>query len=214
MAGWFDIVQADSKRSKTKMKSKIPEIAVLVSGKGSLLRAIYTDGEASGCYHVKRVICDRICPAIDVTRDLKIPNILIRRPKKHLSNLDRELFTQKLEDELRFLQVQLIVMAGFMTILSPCIFKTFRDRILNIHPSLLPDFKGAHAVRDFLASGKEITGCTVHIATEDVNQGTILAQRQVCRVDGDTEATLHARIKCAESECYPSAVAKFLKDSS
>ena len=94
-------------------------------------------------------------------------------------------------------------MAGFMTILGRAAFAAFPERILNTHPSLLPAFPGAHAVRDALAFGVKVTGCTVHLATETVDHGPILAQEAVPVLPGDDEATLHERIKAVERRLYP-----------
>ena len=90
-----------------------------------------------------------------------------------------------------------------MTVLGPGAFAAFPERILNTHPSLLPAFPGAHAVRDALAFGVKVTGCTVHVATETVDHGPILAQEAVPVLPGDDEATLHERIKAVERRLYP-----------
>ena len=103
-------------------------------------------------------------------------------------------------------------MAGFGTILGPDIFSVYPGRILNTHPALLPAFKGWHAVRDALAAGVKITGCTVHVATEIVDEGPILAQEAVVVEAGDTEATLHERIKSVERRLYPETIRHFLQD--
>jgi phosphoribosylglycinamide formyltransferase-1 len=101
-------------------------------------------------------------------------------------------------------------MAGFMTILGPAAFSTFPERVLNTHPSLLPAFPGAHAVRDALAYGVRVTGCTVHLATEQVDHGPILAQESVPVLRHDDEATLHERIKAVERRLYPSIIEELL----
>ena len=101
-------------------------------------------------------------------------------------------------------------MAGFGTILGPDIFSVYPGRILNTHPALLPAFKGWHAVRDALAAGVKVTGCTVHVATEIVDEGPILAQEAVMVETDDTEATLHERIKEVERRLYPETIRRFL----
>ena len=101
-------------------------------------------------------------------------------------------------------------MAGFGTILGADIFSVYPGRILNTHPALLPAFKGWHAVRDALAAGVKVTGCTVHIATEAVDEGPILAQEAVLVEPGDTEETLHERIKSVERRLYPETIRLFL----
>ncbi|MBV9662072.1 MAG: phosphoribosylglycinamide formyltransferase, partial [Acidimicrobiales bacterium] len=99
---------------------------------------------------------------------------------------------------------------GFGTVLSGSLFDVFPGRVLNTHPALLPAFKGWHAVRDALAYGVKVTGTTVHIATEEVDAGPILAQETVPVEEGDTEATLHERIKEVERRVYPEAIRRFL----
>ncbi len=100
-------------------------------------------------------------------------------------------------------------MAGFMTIFSPSIFRHFKRRILNSHPSLLPAFKGEKAVADALAAGVAETGTTIHIATEQLDEGPILAQERVAILEGDTVATLHERIKQVERPLYPRTIRDF-----
>jgi len=105
-----------------------------------------------------------------------------------------------------------VAMAGFGTILSPEMFTAFPGRILNTHPALLPAFKGWHPVRDALAAGVPVTGMTVHLATESVDDGPILAQEKVPVVPGDTEASLHERIKSVERRLYPQTIRRFLAE--
>lgn len=184
---------------------KQPKLAVLVSGTGSNLHAII------GKLDVRCIIADRICPAItDIASTARIPNLTIKR--RFDQCFDHTELTCKVLDTLKFFDIEVVAMAGFMTILSSFIFKAYPNRILNIHPSLLPDFKGAHAVCDALASGRKITGCTVHIATEQLDAGTILAQQQVPILEGDTIETLHERIKIAERQLYPKTIAQFFEE--
>jgi phosphoribosylglycinamide formyltransferase-1 len=108
-------------------------------------------------------------------------------------------------------QVDVIAMAGFGTILAADIFSVYPGRILNTHPALLPAFKGWHAVRDALAAGVRVTGCTVHVATEIVDEGPIMAQEAVVVEADDTESTLHERIKTVERRLYPETIRLFLE---
>lgn len=179
-----------------------PKLAVLASSRGSNFEVI--------CKHLKvsLLITDGICGALGVARDHRILNLTIKRAKE---NFDREDFTRKILVALQCMDIRVVAMAGFMTILHPCIFREYKGVILNLHPSLLPDFKGAHAVRDALASGRQVTGCTVHIATAELDAGLILAQRRVPVLDGDTEETLHARIKEEEHKLYPGIIKNMLE---
>ena len=106
--------------------------------------------------------------------------------------------------------VEVVALAGYMTILGPAVLETFPERVVNTHPSLLPSFKGAHAVSDALAAGVKVTGCTVHVATAEVDAGPILAQEAVPVLPGDDEATLHERIKVVERRLYPATLKELL----
>lgn len=99
--------------------------------------------------------------------------------------------------------VDFICLAGFMRILTPYLLEKWPNKIINIHPSLLPAFKGAYPVRDALAAGVKVTGCTAHFVTEEVDAGRILAQEVVFVDENDTEATLHAKIQQKEYLIFP-----------
>ncbi len=109
-------------------------------------------------------------------------------------------------DALKAHDVDLVAMAGFMTILAKPMFDAFEHRIVNTHPSLLPAFRGAHAVEEALELGVKLTGCTVHIATEEVDAGPILAQEAVPVEPDDTVETLHERIKAVEHRLFPACI--------
>ena len=123
---------------------------------------------------------------------------------------DRVAFTHAVIDALAPYAIDLIAMAGFMTILDRAIFDAYPGRIVNTHPSLLPAFKGAHAVRDALAAEVAETGCTIHFATPEVDDGPILAQQSVPVLPDDTEASLHERIKDVERTLYPQVLAELV----
>ncbi len=111
---------------------------------------------------------------------------------------------------LRDYQVDLVCLAGYMRLLSPCFVEAFRGKILNIHPSLLPAFPGLDAQRQALAHGVKVSGCTVHFVDETLDGGPIIAQRSVPVMDGDTVETLSARILEQEHKLYPESVASVL----
>jgi phosphoribosylglycinamide formyltransferase-1 len=119
---------------------------------------------------------------------------------------DRPGFTATVAATLVAHQVDLVAMAGFGTVMSQSVHDAFPHRVLNTHPALLPAFPGWHAVRDALAAGVAETGCTVHLATLEMDAGPILAQRVVPVLPGDTEETLHERIKVAERALYPATI--------
>jgi phosphoribosylglycinamide formyltransferase-1 len=183
-----------------------PHLAVLASGTGTLLEAILADGLEVGV-----AAADRPCRALEVAASAGVPTELVLRDDFG-SKFDRPAYTRRLIEALEAHEVDVVAMAGFGTILGAEIFAAFPGRVLNTHPALLPSFRGWHAVRDALAAGVPVTGTTVHIATEAVDDGPILAQREVPVVPGDTEASLHQRIKVVEHRLYPETIRRFLAE--
>jgi len=180
-------------------------IAVFVSGTGSLLEAMIGDK-----LRIKLVMADRECRGLEIARSAGIAVELIDR-KDFSSGFDRKAYTLRIIEALQLHEIDLVAMAGFMTILHPIIFESFRDRIINTHPALLPSFKGDHAVRDALAYGVKLTGCTIHIATEELDAGRILSQKSVPVKIGDSKESLHERIKKVERKLYPLVIRNFAK---
>ena len=159
---------------------------------------------------VAAVILDRSCPAADVAERAGVPVEVVER-ESYGPSFDRPAYTHRVVDALKRHQIDVIAMAGFGTILAPAFFSVYPGRVLNTHPALLPAFKGWHAVRDALAAGVKVTGCTVHVATEVVDDGPILAQEAVVVEAADSEATLHERIKSVERRLYPETILLFLQ---
>jgi phosphoribosylglycinamide formyltransferase-1 len=181
-----------------------PGLAVLASGSGTLLEAILARGLRPAV-----VIADRPCRALDVASKAGVAAARVERTSFGAA-FDRIAYTEEVVRVLKDAGVGTVAMAGFMTVLAPPAFATFPDRILNTHPSLLPAFPGAHAVRDALAFGVKVTGCTVHVATERVDHGPILAQEAVTVRPDDDEASLHERIKAVERRLYPEIIEEVL----
>jgi len=181
-------------------------VGVLASGSGTNLRAILDRGVP-----VVVVIADRQCAALDVAREAGVAAELIERDD-YGDSFDRVAYTHRVVDALAAHGVELVAMAGFGTILEKPIHDAFPQRILNTHPALLPAFKGWHAVPAALAAGVKITGCTVHYATLEVDDGPILAQEAVPVLDGDTVETLHERIKEVERRLYPDVIMQVVQD--
>ena len=123
---------------------------------------------------------------------------------------NREEHEREIIEVLRESRVDLVCLAGYMRLLSPCFIEAFRGKILNIHPSLLPAFPGLDAQRQALAHGVKVSGCTVHFVDETLDGGPIIAQRTVPVLDGDTVETLSARILEREHKLYPEAVRRIL----
>lgn len=178
-------------------------IAVLASGSGTLLEAILADGISPVV-----VAADRPCRALDVAARHDTPAELVERTDWSRS-FDRDDYTQRLVKVLRAHRTDVVVMAGFGTVV-PRIVDAFPDRVLNSHPALLPSFKGWHAVREALDYGVKITGTTIHVVTDEMDEGPILAQQAVEVLDDDTEASLHERIKRVERELYPATIRHYV----
>ena len=180
-------------------------LAVLASGSGTILQAMLAEGVPVGL-----VVSDRPCRALDVGRDAGAAVELVERTAFGPA-FDRTAYTERLVKALAAQGVETVAMAGFMTVLAAPMFDAYDGRVINTHPSLLPAFPGAHAVRDALAYGVKVTGCTVHIATVRMDDGPILAQEAVPVLDGDDESTLHERIKAVERVLYPRVVKEFVR---
>jgi len=140
-------------------------------------------------------------------RDRGVDTLVISHKNRTREEHDREII-----DELKRREVSLVCLAGYMRLLSPLFVQAFHNRILNIHPSLLPAFPGIDAQRQALEHGVKITGCTVHLVDEQLDHGPIVLQRAVEVLDGDTVETLSARILEQEHRIYPEAVARVLND--
>ena len=175
---------------------------MLASGSGSNLEAILAAG-----LPVVVVVVDRPCRATEVAAQHGVPSEVVPR------RADRVEFTHRVVDALHSHHVDVVVMAGFMTILEKPMFDAYEGRVLNTHPALLPAFRGAHAVEEALAAGVKVTGCTIHVATLEVDSGPILAQEAVEVLDGDTAETLHERIKAVERRLYPETIRRFIEET-
>ncbi|KAK6749004.1 hypothetical protein RB195_001548 [Necator americanus] len=123
----------------------------------------------------------------------------------------REEGEAKITEALRDRGVQLICLAGYMRVLSNSFVRDWRNRIINIHPSLLPSFKGGHAVREALKFGVKVTGCSVHFVDEEIDHGKIIAQSPVTVDEEDDEASLHAKIQEKEHQLFPEVMQKLAK---
>ncbi|MGQ4598320.1 phosphoribosylglycinamide formyltransferase [Nocardia sp. R6R-6] len=179
-------------------------VVVLASGTGSLLRALFDAASAPG-YPAKIVAVgvDRDCAATDHADAVGVPHFRVA-----LKDFpDRAEWDVALTATVATYDPDLVVSAGFMKLLGPAFLDRFGGRIINTHPALLPAFPGAHGVRDALAYGARVTGCTVHLVDEGVDTGPILAQEPVAVLPGDDEATLHERIKIVERRLLAEVVA-------
>jgi phosphoribosylglycinamide formyltransferase 1 len=132
-----------------------------------------------------------------------VPSVLLN----HRDYKSREDFDGQIVQTVRKYDVEWIIMAGWMRLVTPVLINAFPDRIINIHPSLLPSFKGVNAVEQALTSGVKIAGCTVHLVCLEVDSGTILMQAAVPVLPDDTSESLHARIQVEEHRILPCAIA-------
>ena len=191
-----------SSTSKTKL-------GVLASGTGSNLEAIMKSCQKKEYpAYVGVVISDhKDAPALKKSIAHNIPGVFLNSKLFE----SREAYDQMLLATLKQYQVDLVILAGFMRILSPIFVQAFPKRILNIHPALLPQFRGSHAVQDVLKAGLTETGCTVHFVDEGVDTGPVILQAKVSILKNDTEETLHQRIKEKEHILYPKAIFEVIK---
>jgi phosphoribosylglycinamide formyltransferase-1 len=172
----------------------------LVSGSGTILEAIINAG-----LDITLVASDRPCRGLEVARAAGIEALLVERADYggFSADFDREGYSKALAQVLVKYNIDLVAMAGFGTITTGVFHEAFPGRVLNTHPSLLPDFKGWHAVAQALEAKVAESGCTVHIATEELDNGPVLAQRRVPVYESDDESSLHERIKDVERQLYP-----------
>ncbi len=179
-------------------------LGVLASGTGSILQAIVDAG-----LPVALVLTDRRCGAVEIAAQAGVPVEVVERTD-FTKAFDRDAYTRTVVEVLKRHEIELVAMAGFGTVI-PGIWDAYPDRVLNTHPALLPAFKGWHPVRDALAYGVKVTGCTVHFATPEMDAGPILAQEAVPVLADDTEQTLHERIKQVERRLYPETIRKVMQ---
>jgi len=189
---------------KALVASVAVRVAVLVSGSGTILEALLADG-----IPIALVVADRPCRGLTVAGEAGVATLLERR-QSFKADFDRDAYSAELATALTAAGIELVVMAGFGTIVSEPMHEAFGGRILNTHPALLPQFPGWHAVRQALAAGVHETGCTVHVAGLEVDTGPILAQETVAVRPDDDEASLHERIKTVERRLYAKTIREIL----
>jgi len=180
-------------------------VAVLISGRGSNMTALIAAANATDYpAQIVLVLSNRGDAAgLARAREAGIATAVIdHRP----FGSDRAGFERALDDELRKHKIEIVCLAGFMRLLTPWFIARWRGRILNIHPALLPDFKGLHTHRRALDAGVKRHGATVHYVVEETDAGPIISQQSVPVLDGDTETTLAARVLEIEHRIYPEAL--------
>lgn len=187
------------------------KIAVFCSGNGSNFQAIL-DAVRAGKLRaeVAVMVCDNSkAYALKRAAKARVPVVLLS-PKLFA---ERKHYEEAIVRILRSQKVDTVVLAGFMRIFTPFFIRAFRGRILNIHPSLLPAFKGAHAIRDAFDAEVATTGVSIHLVTVKVDAGPIVAQEKVKILPNDTMETLEKRIHAVEHKLYPAAIQRFLRNT-
>jgi phosphoribosylglycinamide formyltransferase-1 len=181
----------------------VKRLGILISGRGSNFEAI-ADQVAAGSIPAELAVVISNRPearGLEIARRRGLEAVAV--PSR---GLDREVYDRMLLDELRRRSVDLVCLAGFMRLLSAGFIREFPNRILNIHPSLLPAFPGLDAQQQALEHGVKVTGCTVHFVDEYLDAGPIILQRAVKVEDDDTVETLSARILAEEHRTYSDAI--------
>ena len=188
---------------------KKQRVAVLISGNGSNLQALIDAAKQTDYPAEIALVIANKPDAYGLTRakNAGISALVIN----HKDYASREAFDEAMHTELLARRIDVVCLAGFMRLLSAGFVKKWEGRMLNIHPSLLPAFKGGHAVRDALAAGVKETGCTVHLVTEEMDAGPILMQATVAIAPNDTGETLLKKIHEQEHRIYPAALQQLVE---
>ena len=183
-------------------------IAVFFSGSGTGMNALLEHQTGSDCVHTT-VVCvtdKKDAKGVDFARKYNLP-VIIESVDVNVPREERRREQEmRIEQELLEYDVDLIVLSGYMRILTPQFVENFYPRIVNIHPSLLPAFPGADAHTDVLASGVLVSGCTVHVVDAGMDTGTILAQCRVPVFENDTRPHLAKRVQIEEHRVYPKVI--------
>ena len=184
-------------------------VVVLASGTGSTFAALLAaHGDPGFGARVVGLVTDRSdAGALGLAREAGVATAVVAPA----DFADRAAWNHGLAEAVAVFRPDLVVLAGFMRLLAPAFLDRFPGKVVNTHPALLPAFPGAHAVRDALARGVKITGCTVHLVDAGVDTGPILAQAAVPVLDGDDEPTLHERIKVEERALLVATVARLAR---
>jgi phosphoribosylglycinamide formyltransferase 1 len=186
-------------------------IAILLSGRGSNFLALHAAIERGEVPAEIVLVVSNVTGAAGLAkaRELGVPALAI----PHQGEPNRQAHEEKVIAALREAGAEWICLAGYMRLLSPVLVGSFLQRIVNIHPSLLPAFPGLDAQEAAFAHGVRVAGCTVHLVDEGLDSGPIVVQRAVPVLDGDSAATLSARILEAEHQAYPEALRRLLTES-
>lgn len=181
------------------------KLGIMASGNGSNFEAVaeaIKDGELDAKIQVL-IYNNSSAKAAVRAENWGVPSVFL----DHRKYKNREEFDREIVQSLRQYDVEWVIMAGWMRLVTPILIDAFPDKIINIHPSLLPSFKGVNAVEQAIAAGVKIAGCTVHLVCLEMDSGAILMQAAVPVLPDDTPETLHARIQVEEHRILPIAIA-------
>lgn len=186
-------------------------LVILLSGRGSNFRAIYDYIKKRELpIEISLVLCDQEkAPGIKYAEEYNIPTVIVKRSPKEITNKQ---FNEMLAIEAKKVNPDLVVLAGFMRVLSNEFISKFPTKIINIHPSLLPSFKGLHCQEQAIAAGVKFSGCSVHLVTEELDAGPLIAQGIVPVLPIDTASTLAARILKQEHKLFPAVIEAISKN--
>ena len=191
-------------------------LAVFISGSGSGMEALLRHQESKPCLHETTLVVSNVAnvSGLDKAKAHDVDTVTIELDKSITDVSERrEAHEINIMAVLEEHGIEAVILSGYMRILSPLFVRKWQGRLLNIHPSLLPKYPGAHAHRDALADGATVTGCTVHLVDEGVDTGQILAQSQLEIHPDDDEDSLSERVKVLEHKLYPEVIDAFAKGS-
>ena len=194
-----------TKQSRVATPSNPLRCAILISGSGSGMQAMLEHQQNPNCNHVTTVVVSNkpAVAGIQRAQNFDIPVEVVELSSNLQGNERRFAHEIAIEQVLQDYEVELVILSGYMRLLSAEFVGRWEGKIVNIHPSLLPDFPGAHAHRDVIAAGAKKSGCTVHYVDAGMDSGEIIAQCEVEVADDDTEETLALKVKQFEHILYP-----------
>ena len=186
-------------------------VAVLISGRGSNMRSLIEAARESDCaFEIACVLSNKpTAEGLTVAAGMGVETVAVDQA---LFGKDREAHERAVDAALRQREVEVVALAGWMRLLTPFFVRAWEGRMLNIHPSLLPKYPGLDTHARALEAGDAVAGCTVHLVTEGVDEGPILAQAEAPILPGDTAETLAARVLEVEHQLYPQVLADFCED--
>ena len=214
LLGWYDLAQPVSGVGAVRVATTEDplRLAVFISGSGSGMQALLHHQGSKPCLHETTLVISNIAgvAGLDKAKAHNVNTVTIELDRSIPDRKERrEAHERAIMTVMDEYEIEAVILSGYMRILSPLFVRAWKGRLLNIHPSLLPKYPGAHAHRDALADGATVTGCTVHLVDEGVDSGPILAQREIGVLPNDDEHSLSERVKALEHKLYPEVIDAF-----